>query len=389
MWFRRDLRLGDNPALLEAVADGDAPAVRARPGTLGPGRAVPPRVPRRARCVRSMASSGSGRRGSAWSAATRYAGWSSPRRRSAPSGCTSPPTTAPTAAARSGRRAGARRRRHRAGPHGLAVRRRSRPGDQRLRRAVQGLHAVQRGLGRTTAGAARSTRPPDASWLELDEDTTDIPDPALPGGLELPEAGESAARRRWEEFLERVDATARTATSPASTAPRACPSTSSGVRSTRARCWPHWPGSGAPAPRRTAGSSRWREFYADVLFAPAADGARVPPAGVRADAVRPAGSAARGVAGGPNRLPGRRRGHAPASRNRLDAQPGPDDRGQLPGQGPAPRVAARRPTLHAVAGRRRPGLQPARLAVDRGQWHRRGAVLPGLQPDQPGSEVRP
>ena len=44
--------------------------------------------------------------------------------------------------------------------------------------------------------------PSGVSWLSLDEGTTEIPEPALPAGLELPEAGEAAARRRWEEFLE-------------------------------------------------------------------------------------------------------------------------------------------------------------------------------------------
>ena len=44
--------------------------------------------------------------------------------------------------------------------------------------------------------------PTGVSWLALDEGTTDIPDPELPAGLELPEAGEDAARRRWEAFLE-------------------------------------------------------------------------------------------------------------------------------------------------------------------------------------------
>ena len=42
-----------------------------------------------------------------------------------------------------------------------------------------------------------------------------------------------------------------------------------------------------------------------------------------------------------------------------------------------------------LAGRRRPRLQPARLAVDGGLRHRRGAVLPGLQPDHAGPQVRP
>jgi deoxyribodipyrimidine photo-lyase len=49
--------------------------------------------------------------------------------------------------------------------------------------------------------------PTGVSWLSLDETsetTTDIPDPELPAGLELPEAGEAAAHARWEEFLDKL-----------------------------------------------------------------------------------------------------------------------------------------------------------------------------------------
>jgi deoxyribodipyrimidine photo-lyase len=49
--------------------------------------------------------------------------------------------------------------------------------------------------------------PTGVSWLSLDdtsEKTTDIPDPELPAGLELPEAGEAAAHARWEEFLDKL-----------------------------------------------------------------------------------------------------------------------------------------------------------------------------------------
>ena len=71
------------------------------------------------------------------------------------------------------------------------------------------------------------------------------------------------------------------------------------------------------------------------------------------------------VAGGAHRLPDRRRRHASTAGQRLDAQPGADGRRQLPGQGPAPGVAARGAAFHAPSGGRRPGLQPARLAVGR------------------------
>jgi deoxyribodipyrimidine photo-lyase len=43
--------------------------------------------------------------------------------------------------------------------------------------------------------------PSGASWLALD-DSVEIPSPTLPDALELPEAGERAARRRWQEYLD-------------------------------------------------------------------------------------------------------------------------------------------------------------------------------------------
>jgi deoxyribodipyrimidine photo-lyase len=43
--------------------------------------------------------------------------------------------------------------------------------------------------------------PTGATWLALD-DTVDLPSPTLPDGLELPEAGEAAARRRWQAYVD-------------------------------------------------------------------------------------------------------------------------------------------------------------------------------------------
>jgi deoxyribodipyrimidine photo-lyase len=43
---------------------------------------------------------------------------------------------------------------------------------------------------------------PGQSWLEARSDG--IPEAPVPDGLTLPEAGEQAARRRWQEFLEHV-----------------------------------------------------------------------------------------------------------------------------------------------------------------------------------------
>ena len=67
-------------------------------------------------------------------------------------------------------------------------------------------------------------------------------------------------------------------------------------------------------------------------------------------------------------------------RDRFHAQPGADGRRVVSGQRPAPAMAVGRPLVPRSAGRRRHGQQSARLAVVRGLRHRRGAVLPGVQP---------
>ena len=89
-----------------------------------------------------------------------------------------------------------------------------------------------------------------------------------------------------------------------------------------------------------------------------------------------------------NRVSTRRCGDAPAPGARLDAQPGADDHRLVPREGPAHRLDARGAALHGPPDRRRPGQQPARLAVDGRDGDRPGAVLPDLQPGQPEPQVR-
>lgn len=43
--------------------------------------------------------------------------------------------------------------------------------------------------------------PRDVTWLAL-RDTVDIPDPELPAGLDLPQAGEEAARAAWRDYVD-------------------------------------------------------------------------------------------------------------------------------------------------------------------------------------------
>ena len=52
---------------------------------------------------------------------------------------------------------------------------------------------------------APADAPTGVSWLGLDEGTTEIPEPRVPAGLDLPEPGEASAQRQWAEFLDRVD----------------------------------------------------------------------------------------------------------------------------------------------------------------------------------------
>lgn len=107
--------------------------------------------------------------------------------------------------------------------------------------------------------------PTGATWLALDEGTTEIPDPELPAGLSLPEAGERAALRRWADFLDHVDAYADERDRP-------------GVDGTSRMSVHLKYGEVHPrtlladlARRRSQGARTyrtelaWREFYADVL----------------------------------------------------------------------------------------------------------------------------
>ncbi|GAB2772674.1 deoxyribodipyrimidine photo-lyase [Nocardioides salsibiostraticola] len=108
--------------------------------------------------------------------------------------------------------------------------------------------------------------PSNPSWLSLKE-TVEIPEAELPDGMDIPEAGEAAARKRWKDFLDRVEDYDDDRDSP-------------GIDGT-SRMSPHlkW-GEVHPrtlladlAPLRSAGAKTyrkelaWREFYADVLFA--------------------------------------------------------------------------------------------------------------------------
>ncbi|NYD43350.1 cryptochrome/photolyase family protein [Nocardioides panaciterrulae] len=266
MWFRRDLRLGDNPALLEAAADGDVlPLFVLDPHLWGP--------------------AGPSRRGYL-GASLRSLDASLRQRRASLSVVHGDPVSRLVHAARE---VGASRV-HVAADYGPYGQRRDREVEQAL--AGHGVELVRTGSpyavapGRVTNGSGDPYKvftpfsrawaehgwrgpvdpPSGGSWLSL-EDTTAIPDPALPDGLALPEAGERAALRRWREFLDEVvedyddgrDRMAVDGTSRMSVHlkwgeihPRTMLADLARFRSS------------GPATYRK--ELAWREFYADVLF---------------------------------------------------------------------------------------------------------------------------
>ncbi len=109
--------------------------------------------------------------------------------------------------------------------------------------------------------------PTGVTWLSLDR-TVDLPEPKLPAGLELPEAGEDAARRRWAAYLDEH--------LPDYDGERDRPDLDTTSRMSRHLKWGEIhprtmladlrdrTGTGPAAYRRELA---FREFYADVLFA--------------------------------------------------------------------------------------------------------------------------
>jgi deoxyribodipyrimidine photo-lyase len=266
MWFRRDLRLGDNPALVEAAADGDVlPLFVLDPALWGP--AGPSRRAHLGASLRALDAS----------LRQRQAGLSVVR---------GDPVRRVVQAARE---VGAQRVHVAAdyGPYGHAR-------DEEVEKALagHGIELVRTGSpyavapGRVTNGSGDAYKvytpfsrawaehgwrgpvdaPSGGSWLALEE-TTEIPDPSLPAGLSLPEAGEQAAARRWREFLDErvadydddrdrpgVEGTSRMSVHLkwGEIHPRTMLADLARLRS-----------AGAAAYRKELA---WREFYADVLF---------------------------------------------------------------------------------------------------------------------------
>ena len=235
-----------------------------------------------------------------------------PRRRSAPSEVHVAADFGPYGArARRGGRAGAR-----GTPASTLVRTGSpyavAPGRvaQRLRHALPGLHAVLPRVERPRLATPRSTRRRGAAWLRLDEGTDRIPEPAT---CRRPRRCPRPARRRpsarWEEFLDARRRLRRpTATGPTSTAPSGC---RSHLKWGEIHPRTLLADLGASAQQGRADLPQ-RAGVARVLRRRAAPqpglGARRTTPGVRADGLRRARRRSfERLAGGPHRLPDRRR----------------------------------------------------------------------------------
>ncbi len=268
MWFRRDLRLGDNPALLDACDAGPGgvlPLFVLDPALWGP--AGPSR-----RC---------------YLAASLHSLDASLRQRQASlSVVRGDPVRQVVLAAKEVGAASV----HVAADYGPYGHRRDREVEKALGEA--GIELVRTGSPYAVApdrvrngsgdpykvytpfsrgwlehGWRAPVDPPrGASWLSLDR-SVDLPDPTPPSGLELPEAGEAAARRRWQAYAEehltgyddRRDRPDLDATSHMSVHLKwgeIHPRTMLADLADRT-------GKGAVTYRKELA---WREFYADVLF---------------------------------------------------------------------------------------------------------------------------
>ena len=242
---------------VEACADGDVlPLFVLDPALWGPAGPGPPRLPRRlaarprrlapaaaapaARCVRGDPGTPGG------------AGRAGGRRRR---GCTSRPTSGPTAAAATSAVEQA------LAEHGIELVRTGSPYAVAPGRVTNGSgEPYQVFTPFSRAWADHGWRgpvdaPTGADWLDARRHHRPPRRRRCPDGLELPEAGEAAARRRWRGFLDdRVAAYDADRDRPGLDATSHMSVHLKWGEIHPARCSPTWPGCAAPAPRRTAPS---------------------------------------------------------------------------------------------------------------------------------------
>ena len=322
LWFRRDLRLADNPALLAAADAAGAGGVlplfvlddALRAAERRPPAGVPLPLAAGARRRAGRPARGAARQAGERRAPRRPGG----RRRVRARRRGLRPVRAGSGRAGGGRPAGRRR----AGPDRLAVRGRARAGPQGRRQPVPGLHAVLPGLDRARLAAAGRLGRGAVSAGPAGCGGTGVPtDPRLPAGLRLPEPGERAGLQRWEDFRDsalrsygddrdRPDLPATSRLSVYLKYGQVHPRTLLAGVAGRS-------GAGAETFRRELA---WREFYADVLWHQPRTARGVPRPPRTADCgstpARARRRALRGLGGGADRLPDRRRRDAPAARAR-------------------------------------------------------------------------
>ena len=203
-WLRRDLRLSDNPALLEAAAGGAVLALF----VVDPALWAPAGASRRAYLLASLRALDESLRERGGRLAV-------------------VPGRPVDAVPRAARAVGAPRV-HVAADFGPYGHRRDAAVEEAL--AGAGVELVRTGSpyavapGRLTTGSgaayqvftpfhrawaehgwrAPAGAPEGHEWLTLEDGTAALPDAVAPEGLTLPAAGEAAALRRWAEFLDRV-----------------------------------------------------------------------------------------------------------------------------------------------------------------------------------------
>jgi deoxyribodipyrimidine photo-lyase len=395
MWFRRDLRLRDNPALPAAAGQhglGNSRACVVPLFVVDPALWKPAGEPRRAQLVASLRALS--QRIGGPGLAVRHG---------------DPVYSVVLVAAAAGASAV-----HAAADFGPYGRRRDEAVANAL--AERGIEFVRTGSPYAVAPGrlhARAGGPLQVftpffrawlahSWLEPAPRPRAVARVHPPAGHDLPDApaplgraGEEAALRRWRKFrdgaltdypaarnIPGIDGTSDlwTALKYGELHPRTLlADLPSGTpqRCRRERRRGDLPQGAGPAgvPRRHA-------------VPPPGDRAGVPAPGVRPHALRRTGAGNGGVAAGPHRVSDGGRRHAAIAAHRLDAQQGRMIVASFLVKDLHLECAARRALVHAPTARRGPGLQPVELAVGGRLRRGRGAVLPGVQSGRAGREVR-
>ena len=404
LWFRRDLRLDDLPALHAcAGADAVVPLFVVDPAAAPRCWTQPPALPgRRAPCARR----GAGRLlgGAPWRSApggptggcgcTRFAGGGYRRfrslRRTPRPRCGSGPEC---------RRPEPARRR-------LAVRRRAGHRARQVRRSAPGFQRLPKSLGGS----------------RVDPLGADAVDPVRRGARRRHRGGHRDGNRKGEPVgPSRVvgGPPARTGRAAAAGRPGGGQGSARTVRGRPAGGVRRGPGStggrwhlgpvALPAfrvhtsPHRARATGDGEQCRPDaqragvegVLRRPPLAPARCCPATV-AGLRQPSALGHRGAGPGPvpglghrtDRLSAGRRRDAPVAGRGVDAQSRAHGDGELPGEGSAHRLAPRGTLVHVAPGRRRPGLQPTELAVGGRRRHRCRPVPPGVQPPSPAGALR-